>query len=57
MAFVIECRHAPDPEDPFRSAAVVAAAKEAVSTAGGAVELLVAANPVDPDDVEDAPPR
>ena len=55
VAFVVECRHAPDPEDPFRSAAVVSAAKEAVKAAGGAVELLVAANPVDEADTEDRP--
>ena len=53
VAFFLECRHAPDPDDPFRSAAVVAAAKEGVAAAQGSVELLVAANPVAPDDLED----
>jgi tetratricopeptide (TPR) repeat protein len=53
VAFFLECRHAPDPEDPFRSAAVVSAAKECVAAASGTVELLVAANPVAEDDDED----
>ena len=53
VAFVLECRHAPDPEDPFRSAAVVAAAKEAVASARTGIELLVAAHPLAPGDTED----
>ena len=53
VAFVLECRHAPDPDDPFRGAAIVAAAKEAVAVAGGAIELLVAAQPVGEGESED----
>jgi tetratricopeptide (TPR) repeat protein len=57
LAFVLECRHSPDPTDPFRSAAVVSAAKEAVAAAGGAIELLVAAHPVAESDAEDSTSR
>jgi tetratricopeptide (TPR) repeat protein len=54
VAFFLECRHAPDPADPFHSANVVAAAKESVG-AGAGIELMVAANPVADDDHEDRP--
>ncbi|APR76116.1 Gluconokinase [Minicystis rosea] len=53
LAFVIECRHAPDPEDPFRSASVAAAARDAVSAGGGRIELLVAAQPILEGEAED----
>jgi tetratricopeptide (TPR) repeat protein len=53
LAFVLECRHAPDPEDPFLSASVVAAAREAVAAARGAIELLVTAHPVAAGETED----
>ena len=53
VAFVLECRHPLDPEDPFRSAAVVGAAKEAVASAASGIELLVAAQLVEIDDAED----
>ena len=43
---MLECRHDPDPGDPFRSAAVVGAAKEAVASASSGIELLVAARPL-----------
>ncbi len=55
VAFFLERRYTPDSDDPFRSAAVVAAAKECVTAAKGAVELLVAANPVADDDCDDRP--
>lgn len=45
VTFVLECRHAPDPTDPFRSAAVVAAVKDAIASAASGIELLVAAHP------------
>lgn len=53
VAFVLECRHAPDEEDPFRSAAVAGAAKEAVVAAGAGIELLVAATPFAAKDGDD----
>jgi tetratricopeptide (TPR) repeat protein len=53
LAFVLECRHAPDPEDPFLSASVVSAAREAVAAARGGIELLVAAHPVTAGETED----
>ncbi len=52
VAFFLELRHAPDPEDPFRSATVVAAAKQAMA-AGGAIDVLVAARPLAPDEQDD----
>ena len=55
IALMLECRHAPDPDDPFRSAAVVGAAKEAVGSATSGIELLVAARPLADDDSEDRP--
>jgi len=45
ILFMLECRHAPAPHDPFRSATVVGAAKEAVSPARSGIELLIAARP------------
>ncbi|MDI1445813.1 hypothetical protein [Polyangium sp. 6x1] len=54
VAFVLECRHAPAPADPFRSATVVAAAKEAVNPQRSGIELLIAARPSSPG-VEDRP--
>src|SRR5580704_16867704 len=55
IAFMVECRHAPDPDDPFRSATVVGAVKEAVASATSGIELLVAARPSAGDDSEDRP--
>ncbi len=52
-AFLLECRHAPDPSDPFRSAAIVAAVK-AVNPGQSGIELLVAAHPSS-DSVSDRP--
>ncbi|HLM74673.1 MAG TPA: tetratricopeptide repeat protein, partial [Polyangiaceae bacterium] len=54
LLFVLECRHEPDPGNPFRSAAVVEAAKDAIR--GSTIELLVAAHPLSPGD-EDVPSR
>jgi tetratricopeptide (TPR) repeat protein len=45
-AFMLECRHAPDPDDPFRSATIVGAAKDAVASASSGIELLIAAHPI-----------
>ena len=47
ILFVLECRHALAPQDPFRSATVVGAAKEAVNPARSGIELLIAARPMD----------
>ncbi|MCC6557655.1 MAG: tetratricopeptide repeat protein [Polyangiaceae bacterium] len=47
VLFFIECHHHADPSDPFASASVVAAAKQAVSPATTGIELLVAAHPLD----------
>src|SRR5580692_2457166 len=55
IAFMLECRHAPDPDDPFRSAAVVGAAKEAVASASSGIELLVAARPLAGEQGDDRP--
>src|SRR5512132_1722124 len=55
VAFVIECRHPVDEEDPFRSATIVGAAKDSlrgVGASGAGVEVLVAARPLS-DDAED----
>jgi tetratricopeptide (TPR) repeat protein len=49
VAFILECRHPIDEEDPFRSATIVSAAKDSLRglLAGGAgVEVLVAARPL-----------
>jgi tetratricopeptide (TPR) repeat protein len=54
VVFILECRHAPAPEDPFRSAAVVSAARDAVHPERTGIELLVAAHPSEAE-VEDAP--
>ncbi|MDI1432181.1 tetratricopeptide repeat protein [Polyangium sorediatum] len=54
VLFVLECRHAPAPADPFRSATVVAAAKDAVNPQRSGIELLIAARPSAPG-VEDRP--
>jgi tetratricopeptide (TPR) repeat protein len=45
VLFVLECRHAPSSDDPFRSAAIVTSAKEAVEPARTGIELLIAARP------------
>ncbi|UQA55884.1 tetratricopeptide repeat protein [Polyangium aurulentum] len=45
VLLVIECRHVPSPDDPFRSAAVVTSAKEAVEPARTGIEMLIAARP------------
>lgn len=50
ILIVLECRHAPDATDPFRSAAVVSAAKQAVAAAAPGSALLVAARPFDESD-------
>jgi tetratricopeptide (TPR) repeat protein len=55
LLFVLECRHEPDPQNPFRSAAIVEAAKDAIARGSG-IELLVAAHPLTPGD-EDLPSR
>ncbi len=54
VLFVLECRHAPSPTEQFRSATVVAAAKDAVSPAKSGIELLIAARLSSPG-VEDRP--
>ena len=46
IAFVIECRHSPDSEDPFASATIVAACKEALASTPSRIEVLVAARPL-----------
>ena len=56
VLIVLECRHPPDPSDPFRSAAVVAAARAAVSPAKSGVGLLVAARPIVDDLTDRASP-
>jgi len=47
VLFVLECHHEPAPGDPFASAAIVEAAKQAVAPAVSGIELLVAAHPLD----------
>ena len=47
--FFLECRHKPDPADPFRSAALVGVAKDAVKPRESGIGLLVAARPLDLD--------
>ncbi|EYF07360.1 hypothetical protein [Chondromyces apiculatus] len=47
VLFLIECHHPASPEDPFASATVVAAAKQAVSGQHPDISLLVAAHPID----------
>ncbi|HEY4116894.1 MAG TPA: hypothetical protein VGM56_03510, partial [Byssovorax sp.] len=47
--FFLECRHKPDPADPFRSAALVGVAKDAVKPRDSGIGLLVAARPLDLD--------
>lgn len=54
IAFLLELRHAPDPDDPFRSASFVAAAKSAVAPSSSGIELLVTARPYE-GGVEDRP--
>jgi tetratricopeptide (TPR) repeat protein len=59
VAFVIECRHPVDEEDPFRSATIVGAAKDSlrgVGASGAGVELLVAARPLREDTEERTSP-
>lgn len=53
LLIMLECRHTPDPDNPFKSASVVEAAKDAIAPGSG-IELLVAAHPVTPGD-EDHP--
>ncbi|MEP7124467.1 MAG: hypothetical protein ABJE95_26300 [Byssovorax sp.] len=53
VAFVIECRHPIDAEDPFRSATIVGCAKDSLRGVGAGVEVLVAARPLN-DDAEEA---
>jgi tetratricopeptide (TPR) repeat protein len=43
VLFLLDCRHAPDPDDPFRSATIVSAARDAVDSRRTGIELLVAA--------------
>lgn len=52
VAFVLELRHAPAPDDPFLSATVVGAAKDAVAPLQSGIELLIAARPSS-NDMED----
>lgn len=56
VLMVLECRHPPDPDDPFRSAAIVAAARAAVAAPKTGVELLIAARPQSDDGVDRASP-
>ena len=59
VAFVIECRHPVDEEDPFRSATIVGAAKDSlrgVGASGAGVEVLVAARPMSEDAEERTSP-
>ncbi len=53
LLIMLECRHSPDPDNPFKSASVVEAAKDAL-VPGTEVELLVAAHPIAAGD-EDQP--
>ncbi len=43
LLFVLDCRHAPDDDDAFRSATIVSAVREALEPASTGIELLVAA--------------
>ncbi len=59
VAFVIECRHAIDEQDPFRSATIVGAAKDSLrglGANGASVEVLVAARPLTADVEETTSP-
>ena len=59
VAFVIECRHPIDADDPFRSATIVGSAKESlrgVGAGGAGVEVLVAARPLNDDAEETTSP-
>ena len=51
---MLECRHAPDPDDPFSSANIVGAGKSAVASGKTGVGLLIAARPL-ADDSDDVP--
>ncbi len=53
LLFVLDCRHAADEEDAFRSATVVAAVRAALDPNATGIELLVAAQPVH-EELEDA---
>ena len=54
VLFVLECRHMPDAEDPFRSATVVAAAKDALKSVAPGIGLLIGARPTS-DRTEEVP--
>jgi len=57
VAFVIECRHAVEEGDPFRSATIVTAAKDSLrglGAGGVGVEVLVSARPLS-DETEERP--
>jgi tetratricopeptide (TPR) repeat protein len=59
VAFVIECRHPIDEQDPFRSATIVGAAKDSLrglGANGAGVEVLVAARPLSADAEETTSP-
>ncbi len=43
LLFVLDCRHAPDDEDAFRSATIVGAVRGALDSSKAGIELLVAA--------------
>ena len=43
LLFVLDCRHAPDDDDAFRSATIVAAVRAALDPATTGIEVLVAA--------------
>jgi tetratricopeptide (TPR) repeat protein len=45
VLFVLECRHAADEADPFRSATVVAAAKDSLKGVAPGIALLIGARP------------
>ena len=48
LLFVLDCRHAPDEEDPLRSATIAAAVRSALDPASTGIELLVAAQGAPP---------
>jgi tetratricopeptide (TPR) repeat protein len=45
IALLLDCRHVPDPSDPFRAAAVVAAIRDAIAPDRTGVGALIAAQP------------
>lgn len=49
VLFVLDCRHTPDEDDPFRSATVASAIRSAIDPASTGIEVLVAAQPASPE--------